>query len=189
MERTLDTAITILGFFALASATPAKAAEIKFVFNNYCPYPLYIREAVAEHPGSRPNERCANFSESPGAKMTPGGTFTNQFPIYKDTCGYSVEVSRYPGEPVYQFEYVWALENGRVWYNLSHESDNPFTDVVRALGARRSGCPFLQCPAGDDGSACDYPHQTDCAQLDGLQGFFCNEPKWTMEMNNDQWLN
>jgi hypothetical protein len=59
-----------------------------------------------------------------------------------------------------------------MWYDLSHEDGNPFTDVEREM-APQNGCPNLRCDAGNEGSQCDYPSQTDCASLGAIQGFLC----------------
>ena len=63
-----------------------------------------------------------------------------------------------------------------MWYNLSHEDGNPFTDVVRQLSAHNN-CPKLRCEAGNHGSACDYELQTDCGTLGAMAGYLCGGSK------------
>lgn len=81
----------LLSFFAVASAAPAEEDPVKFIFNNWCPFPVYIREAVAEHPGPRHGEGCANFGETKEGILPAGAGFMGQYPVYKDSCGHSGE--------------------------------------------------------------------------------------------------
>jgi hypothetical protein len=85
----------------------------------------------------------------------------------------TVKVTRFKGGAVYQYEFNWALENNRIWYNLSHENGNPFTDVSRKM--TMASCPTLVCSAGNDGGACDYPMQMDCGLLAGVFGYICGD--------------
>jgi hypothetical protein len=86
-----------------------------------------------------------------------------------------VKVARQPGGSVYQFEFVWAFENDELWYDLSHENANPFTDVEREF-AGPTGCPNVKCVAGNDGSQCDYPKQKGCYTKGALNGYLCGRP-------------
>jgi|TARA_R110002003_G_scaffold9_21_gene565 hypothetical protein len=98
-----------------------------------------------------------------------------------------VKVARYPNGPVYQYEFNWALEDNLMWYNLSHEDGNPFTDVCREFGAH-NGCPGLRCEAGNDGGACDYDIQTDCRKHGAMQGSLCEMPNWSKKMTDEELL-
>jgi hypothetical protein len=86
-----------------------------------------------------------------------------------------VKVARTPGGPVYQFEFVWALEDDKIYYDLSHKNGAPFTDVDRELTGP-PGCPSVMCMAGNDGSQCDYPAQKDCVTKGVLTGYLCGHP-------------
>ncbi|KAF2689581.1 hypothetical protein K458DRAFT_400303 [Lentithecium fluviatile CBS 122367] len=73
-------------------------------------------------------------------------------------CGISVKISRNSGSSqIYQVEYT-VLPDGAIWYNLSHEKGNPFTDVACYLYVRgtASKCLPLYCAPGDSGSGCDW---------------------------------
>ncbi|KAH7075770.1 hypothetical protein BKA63DRAFT_306693 [Paraphoma chrysanthemicola] len=177
----------LLGFFALASAAPTKEDSVRFLFENYCNFPVYIREAVGEHPGPRPRERCAGHGETQEKILSAGGSFWGQIPLLKDSCGHSVKVARKSRGPVYQYEFTWARENDLMWYNLSHEDGNPFKDVRRSFSAH-NGCPSLRCEAGNDGSACDYSVQTDCGRHGAMQGSLCVMPKMLQQMTDEERL-
>ncbi|KAH7090370.1 hypothetical protein FB567DRAFT_626360 [Paraphoma chrysanthemicola] len=179
--------LALLGFFALASAAPTKQDTVRFLFENYCKFPVYIREAVGEHPGPRPRERCAGYGETQEKILPAGASFLGQIPLLKDSCGHSVKVARKPLGPVYQYEFTWARENDLMWYNLSHEDGNPFTDVRRSFSAHND-CPSLLCEAGNDGRACDYSVQTDCGRHGAMQGSLCVMPKMLQDMTDEERL-
>ncbi|KAF1916968.1 hypothetical protein BDU57DRAFT_539194 [Ampelomyces quisqualis] len=163
----------LLTLLAFTTAAPALAQDdVKFLLMNNCPFPVYVRESVAEVPGPRPWDTCANYGESKEGKLSSGGMCFGIYPILKDSCGHSIKIARHPAGPVYQFEFTWARENDRMWYNLSHEDGNPFTDVEREFSAH-NWCPSLKCQAGNDGSQCDYDVQVDCGRKGAMQGFLC----------------
>lgn len=62
---------------------------VLFLLKNNCPFPVYIREAVAEFPSPRPWEHCKNWGETPEAKMPAHSTAYGGMPVLKDSCGHS----------------------------------------------------------------------------------------------------
>lgn len=121
--------------------------------------------------------------------QTPAATAVSPYPTNNvHTCSHSlaVKAARVRGGPVYQFEFVHALENGKLWYNLSNLDGNPFTDVSRELAATRRGCPRLRCEAGNDGSACDYPAQTDCQLVGHIAGWLCKGPRANSALSDEE---
>ncbi|KAH7398690.1 hypothetical protein DE146DRAFT_655330 [Phaeosphaeria sp. MPI-PUGE-AT-0046c] len=171
--------ILLTTLLSLTIAAPLQE-PVLFLLKNNCPFPLYIREAVAASPSPRPWERCKNSGETPEAKMPAHSTAYGGYPVLKDSCGHSIKVSRHPRGAPYQFEFTWALENDRMWYDMSHEDGNPFTDVEREF-APHNHCPALKCGAGNDGSACDYAIQTDCATKGKLHAWLCGRGKGEAE--------
>ncbi|KAF2830202.1 hypothetical protein CC86DRAFT_285737 [Ophiobolus disseminans] len=156
-----------------------------FYTRNLCRFPVYVNSVVAWGPGSRPGERCPDFGETRQRILNPGHSLQSLFPIRQDSCGHSIKVARVPGGRVYQFEFNWARENNKMWYNLSSIDGNPFTDVSREISGPLS-CPKLHCFPGNNGSACDYPVQTDCLTVGNMFGWLCaGDPgsiPWTNEM-------
>ncbi|KAF1929486.1 uncharacterized protein M421DRAFT_4617 [Didymella exigua CBS 183.55] len=72
--------------------------DINGQVTNNCPFPVYVRQGVAERSGVT-GEKCAGF----------------------------VKISRNIGDTrVYQVEYSVDRRNNRIWYNLSTEDGAPF---------------------------------------------------------------
>ncbi|KAH9865075.1 hypothetical protein IAQ61_009021 [Plenodomus lingam] len=87
---------------------------------------------------------------------------------------HKVKVSRVPNGKVYQYEFNWSLEDGRIWYNLSHNDANPFTDVARQIGGPKgSSCQYRRCHPGNNGEACDDPLLGDCGEVGTLVAYLC----------------
>jgi hypothetical protein len=70
------------------NATPYPLLAL-LTFRNNCGFDVYVREAVAQHPSSRPGETCQDYGESQDVLIKSGGEYYTTFPVLKDSCGHS----------------------------------------------------------------------------------------------------
>ncbi|KAI4695072.1 uncharacterized protein J4E84_001696 [Alternaria hordeiaustralica] len=161
-------------------AADANPSSIGMILNNNCNFDVWVRQGVAAEPGSRKGqgETCGPMSgkDTQEVKLAAGQKYITTVPVLMDSCGHSVKVARKPADwqTCYQYEFNWAKENRKIWYNLSSLNGNPFTDVARQLGGPYgSTCQYFRCQPGNDGSQCDYPLIGNCATVGDLVGYLC----------------
>ncbi|KAF2131086.1 hypothetical protein P153DRAFT_287076 [Dothidotthia symphoricarpi CBS 119687] len=159
----------------IAIIDTVEPAGVQGLVINNCPFTIYVRQAVAEFPSSRPTEPCAHFGETTERTIAPGETYNAPFLAAKDTCGHSLKMSRTPNAfEVYQLEYNWSLENDELWYNLSSDTAAPFDDVARAVHTQAGDCAKFSCTPGELGpGVCDYPVLAACKNKEGIVAVLC----------------
>ncbi|KAJ4989337.1 hypothetical protein SVAN01_05242 [Stagonosporopsis vannaccii] len=181
-KNTLSTFLTqhlpTSGFASMAVAGPLPGeGYINGQVTNNCPFPIYVRQAVAQYSGVT-GEPCEHFGETADIKVDPGLTYFSEKPTYFEGCGTSLKVSRNIGDTnVYQVEYSVDRRNGKVWYNLSAEDGAPFQDVDRKLYVFSVGCMAVHCAPGQQGKdpvhGCDWPLQPVCPRIGQVMATIC----------------
>jgi hypothetical protein len=82
--------LALLTLLVTVPASPIqKRDDVRFTFRNNCGFDVYVREAVAQHPSSRPGETCQDYGESQDVLIKSGGEYYTTFPVLKDSCGHS----------------------------------------------------------------------------------------------------
>lgn len=148
---------------ALAALTSTVSAAINGHVINNCPFTIYARPATCSDTGS---DTIA---------VASGDSYTHPNPADNDNCNRAIKLSAdttidSEGASVYNIEYVMTDDD--LWYNLSHDAGNPFTNSSRTLTV--SNCDeSLHCPAGNDGSMCDYPMLYDCMNAGDVHFQLC----------------
>ncbi|KAF2647424.1 hypothetical protein K491DRAFT_699638 [Lophiostoma macrostomum CBS 122681] len=148
---------------ALAALASTVSALINGHVINNCPMTIYARPATCSDTGTET------------IPIGPGESWTHPQPADNDDCNRAIKLSAdtvidSEGASVYNIEYVQS--NDDLWYNLSHDAGNPFTEYARTLTV--SSCSeSLHCAAGNDGSACDYPMLYDCMNAGDVHFQLC----------------
>jgi len=74
--------------YSKLAAAPQNKTPV-FTLMNACPFPIFIREAVAWGPGTRPGDKCEDFGETPTHILPPGEVVRSLVQVRKDSCGHS----------------------------------------------------------------------------------------------------